>query len=49
TSPQLARNSNLPAHLGALAGRTLLGPSDQAFWPAPEAVVWHRREVFRRR
>lgn len=49
TSPQLARNSNLPAHLSALAGRTLLGPSDQAFWPAAEAVAWHRREVFRRR
>ncbi|WP_459940954.1 HNH endonuclease [Deferrisoma palaeochoriense] len=49
TSPQLSRNSNLPAHLGALGGRTLLGPADEAFWPAPEAVAWHRREVFRRR
>lgn len=37
------------AHLGALAGRTLLGPSDEALWPAPGAGEWHRREVFRRR
>ncbi len=48
TSPQLSRNSNLPAHLGALGGRTLLGPADEAFWPATEAVAWHRREIFRR-
>ncbi len=49
TSPQLSQEPNLPAHLASLAGRRLLGPSDQRLWPNPAAVEWHRRQAFRGR
>jgi len=48
-SPQLAGNGNVPAHLGALVGRLLVGPAEEAWRPDLEAVQWHRETVFRRR
>ncbi|MHB8765664.1 MAG: HNH endonuclease [Deferrisomatales bacterium] len=48
-SPQLAGNDNVPAHLGALVGRLLIGPAETAWHPDVEAVRWHRERVFRRR
>ncbi len=48
-SPQLAGNGNVPAHLGALVGRLLVGPAEEAWRPDLEAVGWHRERVFRRR
>lgn len=48
-SPQLAGNGNVPAHLGALVGRLLVGPEEEAWRPDEEAVRWHRERVFRRR
>ncbi len=48
-SPQLGGRDNVPAHLGALVGRLLIGPAEGAWRPDPEAVRWHRDRVFRRR
>lgn len=49
TSPQLALNHNVPGHLLTLAGRGIIGPAEQALWPALEALAWHRQHTFRRR
>ena len=49
TSPQLMLTPNLPGHLLTFAGRRLIGPVDEAYWPFVESVRWHRRELFRRR
>jgi putative restriction endonuclease len=48
-SPQIDGNGNLPAHVGSLVGRALLGPGDEAFRPDLGAVAWHREMVFRMR
>jgi putative restriction endonuclease len=48
-SPQLTGNGNVPAHLGALVGRLLVGPAEAAWRPDLEAMRWHRERVFRRR
>lgn len=48
-SPQLTGNGNVPAHLGALVGRLLVGPIEAVWRPDVEAVRWHRERVFWRR
>lgn len=47
TSVQLRREPNLPAHLDALTGRGMIRPEEEQFWPNPEALTWHRRNVYR--
>lgn len=49
TSPQLATIPNLPGHLLTFAGRSLIGPIDEAFWPFVDSIRWHRKEIFRTR
>lgn len=44
TAPELRAAHNLPAHLGALSGQTMLRPADRALWPDLRALAWHRRE-----
>jgi putative restriction endonuclease len=49
TSPQLAATPKLPGHLLTFAGRTLIGPADEALWPFVDAIRWHRQKIFRTR
>ncbi|GAC1322562.1 MAG: HNH endonuclease [Chloroflexota bacterium] len=46
-SPQLSARANLPGHLAQLARRPLIGPEDSELAPDPEALSWHRSNVFR--
>jgi putative restriction endonuclease len=48
-SRQPTGSDNVPAHLGALVGRLLVGPAEAAWRPDWEALRWHREKVFRRR
>ncbi|GAC1509489.1 MAG: HNH endonuclease [Chloroflexota bacterium] len=48
-SPQLSREPNVPGHLAQLAQGPLFAPNDQRLAADPEALVWHRRHVFRAR
>lgn len=47
TSSQLAANDNLPGHLTNLEGRGIVGPPQKLFWPDPEPLRWHHKNVFR--
>lgn len=47
TSPQLTALDNLPGYLTNLEGQGIAGPSRKPFWPDPESLQWHHRNVFR--
>lgn len=49
TSLQLSTTPNLPGYILTFAGRTLIGPDDEALWPFVDSIRWHRKEVFRTR
>ena len=49
TSPQLSANHNVPGHVVTLAGRNIIGPGEQLFWPDLDSLSWHRQNVFRNR
>lgn len=48
-SPELTADRNVPAHLGALVGRLLVGPAEETWRPDLTALRWHREKRFRRR
>ena len=46
-SPELTAPYNTTGHLDTLDGRSLHLPGEEAFWPDPEFLEWHRDERFR--
>lgn len=47
-SKQLSANNNIPSHLQTLAGRGIIGPTEQTLWPDMDALHWHQQKVFRK-
>jgi putative restriction endonuclease len=47
-SKQLSANNNIPSHMQTLAGRPIIGPSEQVLWPEPDALHWHQQKIFRK-
>jgi putative restriction endonuclease len=47
-SKQLSANNNIPSHLQTLAGRGIIGPTEQTLWPDLDALHWHQQKVFRK-
>jgi putative restriction endonuclease len=47
-SDQLRVFSNLPGYLTNLEGRGIVRPVEEAYWPDPASLEWHRDHVFRR-
>lgn len=48
-SPQLANSHNIAAHLSTLNQQPIIRPNEEAFWPDLAALLWHHKEVFRKR
>lgn len=48
-SGQLAISGNSPGYLIELSGGGIVRPSEEAYWPDPEALRWHHENVFRQR
>jgi putative restriction endonuclease len=46
-SADLRSSSNLPGHLLTLESRPIMGPSDQKFMPDPDALSYHRQQIYR--
>jgi len=47
-SKQLSANNNIPSHMQTLAGRPIIGPTEQVLWPEPDALHWHQQKIFRK-
>ncbi len=47
-STQLRIDSNLPGYLISLEGRSIVLPSEGAYWPDADCLNWHHEHVFRR-
>ena len=47
-SKQLSANNNIPSHMMTLSGRGIIGPSEQALWPATDSLHWHQQNIFRK-
>jgi putative restriction endonuclease len=47
-SKQLSANNNILSHLQTLAGRGIIGPTEQTLWPDMDALHWHQQKVFRK-
>lgn len=47
TSSLLHADKNMPGHLIAMDGRTIIGPTDKDIWPAIDALKWHKSKIFR--
>ncbi|MEF8795170.1 MAG: HNH endonuclease [Salinivenus sp.] len=47
TSSELTAPYNTTGHLDTLHDRSLHLPDEEALWPAPEYLAWHREEQFR--
>lgn len=47
-SDQLRVFSNLPGYLTNLEGRGIVRPIEEAYWPDPASLKWHRDHIFRR-
>lgn len=47
-SKQLSANNNIPSHMMTLAGRPVIGPTEQTLWPDPAALHWHHQKIFRK-
>ncbi len=41
---ELANGKAFPVH--SMGGNKLHLPADEQFWPHPDALEWHRKEVF---
>ncbi len=48
TSTQLSISGNLAGYLTSLAGRGIVCPVEEAYWPDPASLEWHHDRVFRR-
>lgn len=46
-SGDLQTSLNRAGHLTTLENRDILGPEERDLWPNPDALKWHRKEVFR--
>ncbi|MGH3147316.1 MAG: HNH endonuclease, partial [Rubrobacter sp.] len=49
SSPQLTTLDNLPGYLTNLEGRSIVGPSQEPYWPDTLSLRWHHENVFRAR
>lgn len=47
-SKQLRVDPNLPGFLISLEGRSIVLPTDEAYWPDTDCLEWHRENIFRR-
>jgi putative restriction endonuclease len=47
-SDELRVSQNKPGYILNFEGRSIIGPGEEALWPCPQALGWHRVNVFRR-
>ncbi len=46
-SKRVRTDQNMPGHMLAFAGRAIVRPDDQPFWPAQDNLSDHRRRIFK--
>ncbi|PKN64416.1 MAG: hypothetical protein CVU57_15215 [Deltaproteobacteria bacterium HGW-Deltaproteobacteria-15] len=46
-SRRVRTDQNMPGHMLAFAGRTIVRPDEQPFWPAQDNLSDHRRRIFK--
>jgi len=47
-SSTVRAEQNMPGHMMSLAGRPIILPQKENFYPALENIAWHRKKIFRK-